>query len=281
MTIREIQDELLQTLTPAVGIGEARSMLRIIIEDTTGLSRLKILTNPGYELTPDSVERMRQVAARVVASEPVQYALGVAQFRGRMFGVRPGVLIPRPETAQLVDLVVDACHDRKDLRVLDIGTGSGCIAISLALDLPFARVSAIDVSQVALDQAADNARRLKAEVRFILGDILGAEPLNGPFDVIVSNPPYVMQKERTEMEARVIDHEPEQALFVPDDDPLLFYRAIADKALAALTPGGMLFFEINPLTARELRAMLERMGYQDVEIIRDAWSKQRFATAKR
>ena len=280
MTIREIQTELLHTLAPVAADGEARAIQRAIIEDTTGLSRLKIVTNPDYELTPESVDRIRRIAARVAAGEPVQYAIGTALFRGRAFGVRPGVLIPRPETAQLVDMIVDARAGQKDVRMLDIGTGSGCIACSLALDLPFAIVTATDISPDALAQARTNAQALNAQVAFQRTDILAPSPLAGGYDVIVSNPPYVMQKEAAEMDPRVLNYEPRQAIFVPDADPLLFYRAIARKAQTALNPGGALYFEINPLCASELQQMLRGMGYGQVDIIRDYRGQIRFATAQ-
>ncbi|MDE6467512.1 MAG: peptide chain release factor N(5)-glutamine methyltransferase, partial [Muribaculaceae bacterium] len=189
------------------------------------------------------------------------------------------VLIPRPETAGLVALITDRYGCRPDLQVLDIGTGSGCIAISLARALPFCRIDAIDISAAALDIAQRNAAALKAKVNFIQSDILAAEPPRARYDIIVSNPPYIGESEKSDMDSRVLDHEPHGALFVPDNDPLLFYRTIARYGIKALKPGGRLYFEINSLYAVQMRDMLAAEGYSDIDVLRDYRGNYRFATA--
>lgn len=283
MTVREILTELRRSLTPVVGTGEARAMSEIIVEDTTGLTRTAIAVNPDYEITPESLQRIRDVERRVMGGEPVQYALGVAQFRGRMFKVLPGVLIPRPETATLVDMIVDEAHGLRDLRVLDVGSGSGCIACSLARDLAFAQVVAMDISAVAVAVTEENARALGVRIKVVQEDILNYQtslPGTGDYDIVVSNPPYVMQKEKAEMERRVLDHEPHEALFVPDADPLIFYRTIAKKAWTRLAHGGRLYFEINPLCAQSMQNLMEDIGYEKVTLRRDSFGKVRFLTCQ-
>lgn len=284
MTVKELLAGLRTALTPAVGDGEARAMAEIIVEDTTGLSRTKIVVNPDYVLTPESVERIESVRDKVLAGEPVQYALGQAQFRGRTFAVEPGVLIPRPETAQLVDIIIDEADGRSDLRVLDVGCGSGCIACSLARDLRYARVTALDINATAVRVTRTNASALGVKVDVLQADVLDYRtsfPGSDDYDIVVSNPPYVLDSEKCAMDARVVDYEPQGALFVPDDDPLLFYRTIAKKAWTRLSRGGRIYFEINPLCAGRLVALMFDIGYIDVEITRDYRGEQRFLTCTR
>ncbi|MGM9870456.1 MAG: peptide chain release factor N(5)-glutamine methyltransferase [Muribaculaceae bacterium] len=284
MTVKELLAGLRTALTPAVGDGEARAMAEIIVEDTTGLSRTKIVVNPDYVLTPESVERIESVRDKVLAGEPVQYALGQAQFRGRTFAVEPGVLIPRPETAQLVDIIIDEADGRSDLRVLDVGCGSGCIACSLARDLRYARVTALDINATAVRMTRTNASALGVKVDVLQADVLDYRtsfPGSDDYDIVVSNPPYVLDSEKCAMDARVVDYEPQGALFVPDDDPLLFYRTIAKKAWTRLSRGGRIYFEINPLCAGRLVALMFDIGYIDVEITRDYRGEQRFLTCTR
>lgn len=271
-------------LVPAVGEGEARAMAEIIVEDTTGRSRTSILVNPDSELLPESVARITQVADRVRAGEPVQYALGLAQFRGRMFRVRPGVLIPRPETAALVDMAVDGAAGRCDLRVLDACCGSGCIACSLARDLPFARVTAVDISPDAVEVTRENARLLGVKIDVVRSDLLDYSaglPGEGDYDIVVSNPPYVLPSEKGEMDRRVTDYEPGIALFVPENDPLVFYRTIGKKAWTRMPSGGRIYFEINPLCASALRSLMEDIGYTSVEVSRDFRGLERYLSCTR
>lgn len=281
-TVNDTLRQLRARLAPSVGDGEARAMAYIIVEDMMGYNATQMIVNSDRQLEDATVRRMLAVAERVIAGEPLQYVLGAARLRGREFRVTPSVLIPRPETGQLIDLIVDENRRRRDCRVLDIGTGSGCIAISLALDLPFAEVDAIDISPQAIDVAAANAKALKAAVKTWVIDVyqLGRSRLAAKeYDIIVSNPPYVLESERASMDRRVTDHEPAQALFVDDARPIAIYEAIADAGQRQLSRGGRLYLEINPLCAEALRRMLTARGYDDVGFVRDYRGVYRFVVA--
>lgn len=280
MTIRDMKQHLQRMLEPAVGESEARAMALAIIEDIRGYKAVDIAINGHRELLPETESRMMDAAKKVLSGMPLQYAIGKAMFRGRYFAVNPSTLIPRPETAQLVDIIVDEWRGKSDLRVMDIGTGSGCIAISLALDLPFAKVDAIDISADALAVAKENADALKAaRVSFGLRDALSLTPEPGAFDIIVSNPPYVLSSEKAQMDARVADYEPASALFVPDSDPLKFYRPISEFTLKSLRGSGKLYFEINPLCADQIKSLLLAEGFKDAQIQSDYKGARRFAIA--
>lgn len=280
---------LWRKLTPIYTASEAQAMTRLVLEDLHGFTLTDIAMGAVDKLPTGEQERLTSIVNRLGEGEPVQYVLGKAWFRGRQFGVAPGVLIPRPETEELCQAIVDDWHPNstrcgaEPLSVLDIGTGSGCIAISLALDMADASVSAIDISDKALRIASDNATTLHANVTFRKQDILqaatiasGAETSTGEWDVIVSNPPYITEREKADMEPNVLDHEPSLALFVPDDDPLRFYNAIATYAAATLRRNGRLYFEINPLFADDMSSMLKRKGFADVTVVNDQFGKRRF-----
>ena len=269
--------QLWQRLVPVYGEGEAQAIARLIYEVRYGLTLSDLLIGRDSSVTQDELE---QIAIRLERQEPVQYILGQADFYGRTFVVNEHVLIPRPETEELCQwiLTTDATN------ILDIGTGSGCIAITLALDIPNSQVTAWDISADALTVARENASSKHVHVSFEQVDILHLPSyilhLTSAFDLIVSNPPYICNKERETMEANVLEHEPHTALFVPNDDPLLFYRAIAQYGQTALKEGGWLYFEINPLYAEVLRKMLSKMSYHDIEIKEDQYGKQRMIRAK-
>ena len=269
--------QLWQRLVPVYGEGEAQAIARLIYEVRYGLTLSDLLMGRDSSVPQDELE---QIAIRLERQEPVQYILGQTEFCGRMFVVNKHVLIPRPETAELCQWIIaaDAAH------ILDIGTGSGCIAITLAAEMPEAEVTAWDISEEALKVAEENAKRTNVHVKFEQVDILHLPSsilhLTSAFDLIVSNPPYICNKERETMETNVLEHEPHTALFVPDDDPLLFYRAIAQYGQTALKEGGWLYFEINPLYAEDLRAILSKMSYYDIEIKEDQYGKQRMIRAK-
>lgn len=273
---RTISGELAKVLSSQ---GEASAAASIIFEDVAGYTKTFIFANGDREITDWMQSRIKAVVVRVMAGEPVQYAVGRARFMGNDFVVTPDVLIPRPETAGLVDMIVDRWGSRSDLTVCDIGTGSGCIAISLARALPFCRVTAIDVSAAAIAVARFNASNLKVNIEFVEADILTAVPPRGLYDIIVSNPPYVTQSESADMDARVLDYEPGAALFVPDDDPLRFYRAIAAYGRSALKSGGMLYFEINQNFPDQTVALLESKGFVDVAARRDFKGNYRYVSA--
>lgn len=252
--------------------GEAKAVTRLVMETLYGLTYADLLCGRMQTL-PEAP--LRNVLSRLLQNEPVQYVLGQADFCGRTFRVGPCVLIPRPETEELCRWIIGSTQ--RGARILDIGTGSGCIACTLAAEIAGSRLSAWDVSETALATTADNARRLGVEVNVMRMDALHPTPPAGPaWDTIVSNPPYICQQERAEMRPNVVDYEPEEALFVSDADPLLFYRAIAAYAAKALVPGGRLYFEINPLYAKPLQDMLRQAGFGKAEIREDQFGKQRF-----
>ncbi len=283
MTIQQLQ----QSLQPLYDAGEARAVVRLLLEDGFQMGRTDQLTGGLERLTAEQLDRLDKMLTRLRAGEPIQYILGSATFLGRPFHVAPGVLIPRPETAELVEMI---CRDHnrpycglcppEPLQVLDVGTGSGCVAVTLALDLWNAELTAWDISPDALFIARQNAIDLQAKVSFVLQDALCPPQDRQKWDIIVSNPPYVANEERADMAPRVLRHEPHIALFVPDDDPLRFYRAIAEYGVEALKPGGEIYFEINPRFARDLLRMLRTMGYTDVRTHQDQQGKDRMATAR-
>ncbi len=258
--------------------GEARDMVRLMFHAFKGWDVTNLVIN-GERLASDWLcGKVRDAVKRVLGGEPVQYVVGEAYFYGMDLYVAPGVLIPRPETAELVDLIVEQ-NKESDLRVLDVGTGSGAIAIALSRCLRFPKVTAIDLSDDALAVARRNADAFKADIDLFKVDIFTYEPAEDSFDIIVSNPPYIAESEKKDMEENVLDHEPHLALFVPDDNPLIYYSRIAEVGRKALAEEGRLYFEINPLYAEDLAKMLESQGYAEVELRRDSHNKVRFATA--
>lgn len=274
-------DELWRQLVGVYPPGEAKAIVRYVLDVRFGMSATDVYCGKVTQLSPDEGDELLKIMHRLRRAEPVQYVLGRADFAGRVFEVGPGVLIPRPETEDLCEWAGSSMAARGGGRVLDIGTGSGCVAITLALAEPRAEVSAWDVSPEALDVAGRNARELSARVALELQDALNPPDDADRWDVIVSNPPYICDRERAGMERNVVDYEPHVALFVPDDDPLRFYRAIACYGRRALRPGGELYFEINPLHAGELRRMLGDMGYADIATRPDRFGRERLARAIR
>lgn len=270
--------DLWRTLAPIYGDGEAKAIVRMVLEVRFGLTLTELYCGGVERLSDEDSRLLQALMERLRGGEPVQYVLGEADFCGRTFGVAPGVLIPRPETEELCRWIEEERHGFEG-RILDVGTGSGCIAITLALDLKAANVTAWDISEEALHIAKTNAERLHAKVCFCQQDALNPPADEHQYGVIVSNPPYICDRERGDMAANVLDHEPHTALFVPDSDPLRFYRAIASYALRALRPGGSLYFEINPLYAGELEVMLRGLQYNKVELRRDQFCKWRMAKA--
>lgn len=282
-TLGQLNRMLIAEFAAAVGNDEARAMTREVLHALLGVEPVDIALSAQRSVEPETVLRAMDIAHRVTKDgQPLQYVLGYAWFAGLRIAVNPGVLVPRPETAQLVDIIADVWDSRRDLRVLDVCTGSGCIAVALARRLPFSRVDAVDISPEAVSTARSNATTLKTAVTVQQRDALRMTPPSTPaYNIIVSNPPYIVPHESADMDARVLEHEPHLALFAPEDDPLVFYRHIARYASQALLPGGMLYFEINPLFAAELRDMLRDGGFYNVDILRDYKGRQRFATAQR
>jgi len=277
MTRRETVDRLTERLVPLYGEREARAIARNAVAELAGLPLSALLTDPGAEL---AVEGLAEAEAQLITGKPLQYVVGHTEFCGRRFAVREGVLIPRPETEELVDHILRS--ERGGGKLLDVGTGSGCIAASLALGLPEAEVFAADISDDALAVAAENFRTLGARVTLRKADALRglAEVFPEHFDMIVSNPPYVPESDRAAMHPNVRDHEPAVALFVPDDDRIRFYRAIAQAGRQMLAPGGRLWFEIYEHAADEVVRMLGDERYTDITVLRDLFDKPRMICSR-
>ena len=337
--------QLWQSLTPLYDAGEAQAIVRTVLDVKYGMTLTDIIGGKVNELSADEGKKLEEIVYRLQKGEPVQYVLGQADFAGRTFHVEPGVLIPRPETAELCQWIVETQNENwekgeaiirkefnispdvafKDVnmfeakgwlkrqylrlrflvkmlhiykktrytklasprpRIIDLCTGSGCIAITLSLDIPNSEVLGIDISDSACNVATKNAKQLASKAIFKnvdIFDLLEMCKTNGKehfkADIIVSNPPYICEKEKAEMEKNVLEHEPAIALFVPDEDPLKFYRAIAEFASTELRSLGMLYFEINPLYEKETREMLEGFGFKDIETKEDAFGKKRMMRA--
>lgn len=281
MELRRVICRISGELSAIYPENEAKAVAREAVCSVSGMCYTSLLASDVVELTDRQLEELSSIVGRLKRYEPLQYVLGCAWFCGRRFAVAPGVLIPRPETEELVSWVIRAESERgMARRILDIGTGSGCIAVTLALSIVGVDVDAVDISPEALRVAESNAASLGAAVKFRRMDILSTVVPDMPvYDVIVSNPPYVMERERAGMERNVLDYEPSAALFVPDDDPLLFYRAIAAYARGALSAGGALYFEINGLLGEETAQLVSSMGFADVELRRDLDGRPRMLRA--
>ena len=274
-------EEFWRPLTQIYEHSEAKAVAQLVYEQRFHLSLADVLCGR----TGDEAE-LHQIQQRLLQGEPVQYVLGLAEFGPHIFHVEPGVLIPRPETYELCQWINEGARGKeqgaREYSSLDIGTGSGCIACTLAAALPEAEVTAWDISEEAVNIAKENAKRTNVHVSFAQADVLNLQDMNRErWNLIVSNPPYICQKERTTMEQNVLDHEPDIALFVPDDDPLLFYRTIAEYGRQSLKTEGWLYFEINPLYADDMRNMLSNMSYHNIETKEDEYGKQRMIRAQR
>lgn len=281
ITLNELMKRMHCRLAEKFERGEADAMVRVVMQHLKGWSAVELVLKRDSLLSDYISDKALSIVDRVMADEPLQYVLGETRFYGNTFVVSPAVLIPRPETEELVDIIVKQNHEA-DLSVLDLCTGSGCIAVSLARSLRFPVVEAVDLSLDALAVARENARRLRVDVAFSCKDVLTLVPNESKkYDIIVSNPPYVLESERCRMAANVLDHEPAMALFVPDDDALRFYRVISEYAIKTLKCCGTLYFEINPLEAENVAKMLLEDGFEDVDILTDMAGKKRFAIAKR
>ncbi|WDF81274.1 peptide chain release factor N(5)-glutamine methyltransferase [Mucilaginibacter sp. KACC 22773] len=300
ITIKDVFEDYKQ-LNKVYDANEVESLTLLTISQVTNLTKASVKAFPERELNEEQAQKLKNIAAELITGKPIQYILGVTEFYGLPFKVNPSVLIPRPETEELVEWVLAVCSGRLAVgssqwavgsgqsaidnrqfagSILDIGTGSGCIAISLKKNLPQAQVSAIDISEGALQTAKENADLNDVQVQFIQADILDAatthhSPLLTAHQIIVSNPPYVTLDDKKQMHTNVTDFEPHTALFVPQDDPLLFYRAIADFASGNLTAGGYLFFEINESLGNETVALLRDKHFTDIELRQDMSGRDR------
>jgi len=282
-TIKMMTEGFIKKLEPIYTRNEVMQLFYTLSQEYLGWPKTKVHLDPGYEI-PEHI-RTNFIAAleRLSRSEPIEYITGKCTFNGNVYEVNSSVLIPRPETEELCNMIAADFLAEKyaDLSILDIGTGSGCIAIDLSLKFPYARVTAIDQSEGALEVAERNAGRLGAKVSFIRKDILQPPAFDGlgPFDIIVSNPPYVTPEEKTEMKPNVLGFEPSGAIFIMDKDPLLFYRSIASRAVHKLKRPGWIYFEINERFGKEMTDLLKQEGFSKAEIIKDVFGKDRFSRA--
>jgi release factor glutamine methyltransferase len=291
-TIKDVFSTFKQSLANLYDASETEALTLMIISEISGSSKAMIKAFPEQEISTTHAERLNNILARLQTGEPIQYILGHTEFYGLTFKVNPSVLIPRPETEELVEWALASVSSGQLTvstnqvavgNILDIGTGSGCIAISLKKNLPTAFVSAIDISTDALQTAKQNAKLNEVEVNFIHQDILNTKSeIEIPkSEIIISNPPYVTLHDKTQMHINVTDFEPHTALFVPENDPLIFYKAIADFALINLAPNGLLFFEINENLGKETAEMLESKGFKDIELKQDMSGRDRMIRATR
>ena len=290
MNAKLYRTQFIEALEPIHGIDEAESFFYLILEEKHQMKRIDLALNTDFEFSAEAINVWENLVTELKKEIPIQYLLGNTEFYGLPFIVNENVLIPRPETEELVDWIIteekkiERFKDRKaqglqDLKILDIGTGSGCIAISLAKNIPNAQVFAIDVSTEALKVAKLNAEQNQVEVTFLEKDILQTEILLEQFDIIVSNPPYVRNLEKQEIKANVLENEPHLALFVDDFDALIFYRKIALLATKNFNSGGQLFFEINQYLGKEMVDLLNELGFEDVELRKDIYGNDRMTRA--
>ena len=269
-----------QTLQGYYPDTELVPMAKLLLTQVFGMSVVELYAGKDTTFSVNEQKRLDDILVRLQKLEPIQYIIGTEEFYGLTFEVNKHVLIPRPETGELVDWIIRE-HKYGRVKILDIGTGSGCIAVSLTKNLEEAEVVSWDVSEKALQVAERNCRRNGVRVTLEQRDVLLASPAGEQFDVIVSNPPYITEAEKQDMEANVLDWEPGLALFVTDDDPLRFYRRIARLGCDLLLPGGKLYFEINQAYGRETAHILEMNQYRDVRVIKDIFGKDRIVTANR
>ncbi len=281
MQVEDFARSLRARLEGMYGTGEATAMVRLIFNVMKGWSATDMIVNADREISDMFRNQVGKVMERIERGEPIQYVLGTARFYGMDLKVDSRVLIPRPETEELVDMIVARFKNREDLKVLDIGTGSGAIAIALSRNLPFSDVTGIDLSEGALQVARENAADLHARISLIHADIFKWMPEPDSLDIVVSNPPYIPEEEKRDMETNVLDYEPASALFVPDSDPLVYYRRIAEVASVGLRVDGRIYFEINPRFAEQIKKMLEERGYLDVEVTQDISRRDRFVSARK
>ena len=283
MKIKEYRTQFIQVLSPIYDIGEVESFFYLILEEKRELKRIDLALNPDLTFSAEEIQIWNSILEQLQQEVPIQYLLGKTSFYGLNFEVNSAVLIPRPETEELVEWIITTQDPRpkaQDLKILDIGTGSGCIAIALAKNIPNAQVFAIDVSEKALVTAQKNANSNEVNITFLENNILETEDLEQQFDIIVSNPPYVRELEKKEIKKNVLDNEPHLALFVEDNDALLFYRKITELAQKNLRNDGKLFFEINQYLGKEMVDLLEKLNFINIELRKDIYGNDRMIKAE-
>lgn len=269
-------------LTTKYDSRESTNIVRALVEEVIQQPYKWLLLHPEAVFNSEQWTRWEVLTERIFQGEPLQYVIGKAWFYGLELEVSPAVLIPRPETEELVEAVLQRIGETKGIHIVDIGTGSGCIPLALAKLLPQAKLTAVDVSKEALEIAKGNSKRLGIECEFLLMDVLKAT--GGEFkslDALISNPPYIPESEWATLDANVRDHEPSLALRVPDDSPLLYYIKVSELGLSWLRPSGWLLFEIHENYGKEVANMLHFLGYQEVEILRDLQGKDRVAVGRK
>jgi len=286
MTFIDVERKFIDGLSTIYGFEEARSLSWLSISFVCKLERAKYLSIKQEEINSNDAEQLFKIYKQLVQGKPLQYILGETVFYDLTFKVNPSVLIPRPETEELVDWALITSRkingETEVLKLLDIGTGSGCIPISIKKYIPLADITAIDISEAALNTARQNADLNQVEINFIQDDIFkptNLELINSKYDLILSNPPYVTEAEKDQMLDNVLNHEPDIALFVPDNDPLVFYRAITDFALVHLKINGFLFLEINEKFGQETLNLLKKKGFKEIELRQDMGGKDRMIKA--
>ncbi|WP_108868283.1 peptide chain release factor N(5)-glutamine methyltransferase [Aquimarina aquimarini] len=278
MKIQDLRTSFINVLSEIYDADEVTSFFYLLSEKILDLSRVDIAINLSKELTLEELNTFDLARKRLEKQEPIQYIIGSTYFYGLSFVVNSNVLIPRPETEELVDWIVKDYKNKK-VQILDIGTGSGCIAVTLAKNLPEAQVYAIDISEGAIEVARENAKQNKVDVVFIKADILNMDEMLQNFDVIVSNPPYVRELEKTEIKANVLNNEPARALFVSDNEPLVFYKKITSIAVEKLNSNGTLYFEINQYLGKETKKMIQEQGFLSVTLRKDLYANDRMIKA--
>jgi len=280
MTIRNYKEYFIATLTPIYPSTEIGSFFNLLAEHILGLSRVDVILNIDDTIKEENIAQLNNALSELKNHKPLQYIIGETEFYGLPFKVNEHTLIPRPETEELVSWVLESLDSaQQEISILDIGTGSGCIAISLAKNLPNAKVTAYDISKKALLTATSNANLNNVSVEFKLVNILETDTLAKTFDIIVSNPPYVRDLEKKEIQKNVLEHEPHSALFVADDDPLLFYDKIARLAQQHLNPQGLLFFEINQYLGEETMDLVKNIGFKNTTLKKDIFKADRMIRA--
>jgi release factor glutamine methyltransferase len=282
MILKEYRKQFSESLSNIYPITEVDSFFFLLIEEFLGLQRIDVSIQPDFEIVPKQLDILNSALKRLQKEEPIQYILGKTEFYGLPFKVDKHVLIPRPETEELVEWVikdVNAGNIEKPITILDIGTGSGCISISLAKNIPDGQVSAIDISLDAIATAYENTQINDVDIDFLHMDILNAKELPTKYDIIVSNPPYVRQLEKVEIKNNVLENEPHIALFVENDDPLIFYEAISELAKQHLTKKGVIYFEINQYLGNETVDLLKSKGFSNIELRKDLFGNHRMIKA--
>lgn len=281
MTLKALGELFQKKLKDLYPKEEVKNFFYMLCESYLGKSRVDIALQPFEKVQSESFELFSKALTQLEQQYPIQYIIGKSNFMGLEFEVNKEVLIPRPETEELITWILDEHSEHANLKILDIGTGSGCIPIVLAKHLPESNIQTMDISVKAISTAQNNAKKHHAKVEFIHQDVLKLETFPNSYDIIVSNPPYVRESEKAQMRDNVLKHEPKIALFVPDEDPLIFYKHIARLALNSLKPNGSLYFEINQYLGKTLGKVLVGLGFNNVEIKKDIYGKDRMIRAKK